>query len=916
LSVVKKLLLIVIVPLLALGLSSCGTPLFDFDGDGAPDALDCAPTDPEVRWGLDEVLDGKDNDCDGVIDEGTAVFDDDGDGYCEGLWDEDVGGWVRRHDGPDDDRNCGVGEEDPGDLRVDCDDGDADQSPRDADADDWDTCGGPDGDAMLDCDDSNPAVYPHATELCDGYDNDCDNRTGPPGSEDGDDDDSASGDDDDSAGGGMVPGLHESEVDQDGDGELGCLDCDDEDATVNHTDLDADGFSACNLPPDCDDEDANTYPGAPEVCDGLVNDCGALGKVEPDHGLDRMDADGDGHFACVDGDVVDCDDSSARIYPGAVEICDGEDSDCDGSLSTQELDSDQDTMLPCGGDCDDLDPQISPAAFEIAGNGIDEDCDCLGDTDGDGVECDQGDEGVDEADAVWCDVVFDSLSAPSLTVKIALATHGDTICVEPGKWYEFIDFGDKAVELVGMGGPLVTHVAPGVPAVEGESNSLVTFVEPSPVAESRPALRGFTLAGNTKVKMTTENPGENTEGQGGAIYIRGAAPILDRLVILQNVAEIGGGVYIEGPAEAQGTTIQRSFIYINSASCDSLGCDGGGGIFARGGVSLEVEASYLAFNQSDTDGGGLALAGASVDLNQTKLQGNTAGAQGGGLYGGHEGDPQVTVSMNHVQLAGNVAGGSGGGLHLRGRNENRAALDMEYVSILRNVSLSEGGGVSLQHANLTANHTAWVANMSSGTGAALRCAVTTLCELEATDVSFNISFVGGGALSLGGSAGLNFLNTYENSQDFDCDGAGEGCGLTSFVSSTLSPGYLDQAGIEAGVDSVVAGGVSTAFFDAPWAWELQLHQDPDADPPGLQDPDPPLPETDPDGGPEDLGIYGGVDADQWDLDGDGAPQAWQPGGYDALTPTEAAGLDCNDTSPFVWNGSPWLDCPPPSGSGE
>jgi hypothetical protein len=54
LTVVKKLLLVVIVPLLGLGLSSCGTPLFDFDGDGAPDHLDCAPTDPEVRWGLDE----------------------------------------------------------------------------------------------------------------------------------------------------------------------------------------------------------------------------------------------------------------------------------------------------------------------------------------------------------------------------------------------------------------------------------------------------------------------------------------------------------------------------------------------------------------------------------------------------------------------------------------------------------------------------------------------------------------------------------------------------------------------------------------------------------------------------------------------------------------------------------------------
>jgi hypothetical protein len=122
----------------------------------------------------------------------------------------------------------------------------------------------------------------------------------------------------------------------------------------------------------------------------------------------------------------------------------------------------------------------------------------------------------------------------------------------------------------------------------------------------------------------------------------------------------------------------------------------------------------------------------------------------------------------------------------------------------------------------------------------------------------------------------------------------------------LDPGYLDQAGIEAGVDSVVASGVRTAFFDAPWTWDL--HLDPLPAQPGLKDV---LsgPDLDPDDSDGDLGIYGGLYANQWDLDGDGAPQAWQPGGYDALTPAEAAGLDCNVTSPFVWNGSPWLDCP-------
>ena len=50
--------------------------------------------------------------------------------------------------------------------------------------------------------------------------------------------------------------------------------------------------------------------------------------------------------------------------------------------------------------------------------------------------------------------------------------------------------------------------------------------------------------------------------------------------------------------------------------------------------------------------------------------------------------------------------------------------------------------------------------------------------------------------------------------------------------------------------------------------------------------------TDSDGGPSDIGIYGGTA--QWDLDGDGYYEWWQPGAYDS-TAYPAQGWDCDDT---------------------
>jgi len=82
---------------------------------------------------------------------------------------------------------------------------------------------------------------------------------------------------------------------------------------------------------DCDDDDPARFPGNPEVCDGVDNDCDELLLDGED-----VDADGDGALACAD-----CDEGDPLVHPDALEICNGVDDDC------STLADDGDGTCPC-----------------------------------------------------------------------------------------------------------------------------------------------------------------------------------------------------------------------------------------------------------------------------------------------------------------------------------------------------------------------------------------------------------------------------------------------------------------------------------------------------------------------------------------------------------------------------------------
>jgi hypothetical protein len=150
-----------------------------------------------------------------------------------------------------------------------------------------------DGDGVTemdgDCDDNDPNVFPGNEEDCNGADDNCNDV------------------------------IDEGFGDADGDGTADCVDseeCDgidnDGDGSVDEGFADSDGDGTA----DCVEE---------EICDGLDND--GDGLIDED-----QDVDGDGYTWCGSDEVeADCDDENAEIFPGAEEVDeDLVDNDCDG----------------------------------------------------------------------------------------------------------------------------------------------------------------------------------------------------------------------------------------------------------------------------------------------------------------------------------------------------------------------------------------------------------------------------------------------------------------------------------------------------------------------------------------------------------------------------------------------------------
>ena len=397
----------------------------DGDGDGYGDAgnsqvsctapagfvaegSDCNDADASVFPGTAEACNGWDDNCDGTVDEAGALG--------EQSWYTDADG-----DGYGDDTIVTT------------------------------ACTAPSGTVATggDCDDSNVAIFPSAIETCNNLDDNCDGAVDEAGAtgeqtwytdadSDGYGDDGSAqrscstpagtvsrGGDCDDADSNVFPGAAEfcNGLDDDCNGSV-------DDGAVDAASwyIDGDGdlygdpstaLASCSAPAgyvpvagDCDDTDTSISPAQPEQCNGIDDNCD--GSTDDASSIDAStgyaDQDGDSYgdagqmlYACVlpsgyVSNADDCDDTDGAIRPGATEVCNGADDDCDaqvdeagatgGNTWYQDADADsygnaavatQACSQPSGyvadsADCNDASAGSNPGATELC-NSTDDDCD-------------------------------------------------------------------------------------------------------------------------------------------------------------------------------------------------------------------------------------------------------------------------------------------------------------------------------------------------------------------------------------------------------------------------------------------------------------------------------------------------------------------------------------------------------------
>lgn len=312
----------------------------DGDNDTYTVEFDCDDRNSAAHPGAPEVCDNADNDCNGVVDDDMEVFtfhaDEDGDGY---------------------------GDDNADNAKTGC-----------SQLSGWVLNG-------EDCNDADNNIHPSAKDVCDNVDNDCS------GTADDDPDNS--------------PVWYvDADGDGDGTGDGSVHTCDPQPGLSTNDD-------------DCDDTNDKIGPSSPDICNGLDDDCDGKADNDIDFKPKWFDDDDQDTFGDAKGYAVsctkpdgytdndlDCDDTRATSHPGASDLCNNLDDDCNGTVDDDpdnflqwyvDLDKDGYGTTPLSGlsckapsatsaskaeDCNDADKFIHPAAAEKC-NLVDDDCDLI-----------------------------------------------------------------------------------------------------------------------------------------------------------------------------------------------------------------------------------------------------------------------------------------------------------------------------------------------------------------------------------------------------------------------------------------------------------------------------------------------------------------------------------------------------------
>ena len=350
-------------------------------------------------------------------------------------------------------------------------------------------------------------------------------------------------------------------------------------------DEDGDGFAEDI---DCNDQDARIHPDALEVCDGIDNDCDGIIDPSTAEGTSvwYRDADADGYggttsrTACdAPGDEwtlvgMDCDDADGDIHPGAEEICDGVDSDCDGAEGEGIA-----AWFPGDGtETEDVTDVMDSGIFHR----------------------------IEYGTLKLCEGTFDT--------QFEFEVSGMSMTFSPKVVVE----GIGRVQIDGRGESRLFEVGAGVGTLE-----LVNLRLMNGDAERGGAVLADTLDLVLDEVSFTDN---HADGAGGAVYIEDGSIELNGVDFLRNTSDghgaHGGAIYL-GTGEVSGVDVVMQG---NEAS----GMASGGAIFLGEG-SIHLEEASITSNTAGYKGGAIVTFDGDVSLVDSSVDGNSALA-GGGVY--------------------------------------------------------------------------------------------------------------------------------------------------------------------------------------------------------------------------------------------------------------------------------------------
>ena len=372
-----------------------------------------------------------------------------------------------------------------------------------------------------------------------------------------------------------------------------------------------------------------------------------------------------------------------------------------------------------GGDCNDADPSVNPAAIEVCdADFVDEDCDPITinneklyylDLDGDGYgtassqllcepdaefralqtgDCDDSDPAVSADRPEICDGIDNDCNPETLETGLVTIVGGATFVGDlqaavdeaeagavlslcSGVWDGVEIWKSLRVEGFGEAGSVVVDGGGAGPAVQVSGGAV--------------ELAALTLTGGTGYAI-----GAGAVAGGGLMVSAGGTVAGEDLVITGNRVEgVGGGIYAAGSLR-----LEDSLVYDNSATAD------GGGIYIVGGP-LELVDTNLFYNQA-TRGAGIYLLDSHLLLDRSRISGNF-GDTGGGLY--VEGASVVTGRGATGGISSNSATVLGAGVAITAPD---AVVELVNVSLSDNVTPEWGGGAAIIRGSLVSTGSHWV----------------------------------------------------------------------------------------------------------------------------------------------------------------------------------------------------------------